>query len=179
MKRFWLLVGLVAAVCAGCGSGPTALPTAFLTGGLNEAASVTAVQGYVFLGESNWELLVTAASGDTSLKFGVGAPGTALPTGAFSSSSPAMQATSTGYLIHADSAATDLSGDYWWTNFPSASGEDGGSFALTIYSTGAPTNDGASGTLWNDAHGTLTAVMVPQKTNGPTGMANVTLSVTF
>jgi hypothetical protein len=175
MKRFWLLFSLVAAVCAGCDS----QPTAFLSGALAETVSVNAVQGYVFLGASSWELLVTAGSGDTTFKFGVGAPGTALPTGGFSSSLPAMQPTSTGYLIHADSAATDKGGDSWWTNFPSASEEDGGSFALTIYSTGAPTNDGASGTLWNDAHGTLSAVMVPQNSNGPAGTANVILSVTF
>lgn len=175
MKRFWLLFSLVAAVGAGCGS----RPTAYLSGGLNETVSLTAVQGYVFLGASSWELLVTAGSGDTSLKFGVGAPGTVLPTGDFASSVPAAQPTSTGYLIHADSAAVNPSGDFWWTNFPSASGEDGGSFVLTLYSTGSPTDDGASGTLWNDAHGTLSAVMVPQKTNGPAGTASVLLSVTF
>jgi hypothetical protein len=159
----------------GCGS---SRGTATLSGAVTATVSLDAVQGFVFLGASNWQLVLLADSGAQYLKFAVASPGTAVPTGTFTDATPNS---ATGMLQSPDSAAPDVGHqDVFWTNFPAASPEDEGSFMLNILSSGDPTNDGASGNIWNACHGNLTATMEPaQGYNGPAGAGSVSLSATF
>jgi hypothetical protein len=166
------LCGVLAAL--GCGPGRG---TATLQGALTATVSLDVVQAQALSTSDDWQLGLVAQGDSPTLNFVVTLQGTAATPGTFGTAFPNQ---ASGFVESPDSAAPNTAQlDSFDTRFPVANGVDGGSFVLTVVSTGTPTNLGGGVLVWNDCHGALTAILLPVQGNGPSGAGTVQLSATF
>ncbi|MGO9829834.1 MAG: hypothetical protein ACLPJH_06810 [Myxococcaceae bacterium] len=168
--RVGLMVAMLASGCGGSSRG-----TATLSDGLGTLA-LTEVTGSVLV-QDQWHFVVNAESrGLPYFTFFVGGVGTTLSTGTWA---PSNTLGAQGQLNGVDSAAQNISGDFWFVltgNTVYGNDENRGTFELNLTSLGPNV---PSQPVWQAAHGTLTATFTPEPTNGPSGAVNVTLDATF
>jgi hypothetical protein len=171
MKRTARILGLVSAVLAAGCSNTSLVPagsTATFSGAFTGTASVVAV-GATTAGGNGVQFTIGPLSSTAypTFVFASSLSGTSLQTGTYTNSSSSVLLSET--FVQQTSAAGPA-----WQQSSNAGVSSAGSFTLNISATGGSVTQNGT-TVWNNATGSLNAVLAPAAATGASGTLNVSV----